>query len=104
MDTQEQILAGEFLNKLKNKKSRFLIHLICEYLQTNPEAMNAKETLKLIVETTPVGDALASMIRSIVQNELAGKTMQNITPVIEKLPTDDDSGIDDMLGNLDIFN
>jgi hypothetical protein len=106
METQEQMLAGEFLNKLKNKKSRFLVHLICEYLKANPEAMTSKETLKLIVESTPTGDALADLIRNIVQSELVGKvssSQQQIISDAEQPPTDDDAGIADMLGNLDIF-
>jgi len=72
METEEQVLSGEFLEKLGNKKSRFIIQLVCEYLQAHPEAMNPRETIQLIFNS-PAGGYLADMVRSIIQAELAGK-------------------------------
>ena len=107
MDTEERILAGEFLSKLGNKKSRFIIQLICDYIEAHPEAVNPKETIRFIVNSTSVGDKLADMIKSMIQSELAGK--------IAVQPPSADAGpeqkascitadIDDMLENLDIWN
>ena len=109
MDTQERILAGEFLNKLGNKKSRFLVQLVCEYLNANPRVMDSKESIKLIVESTPVGDALVDMIRNIVQSEMANKTLitdgQQLTTSNSDHPlAEDDTDIENMLDNLDFFN
>ena len=36
LDTEERILAGEYLGKLGNKKSRFIVQLVCDYLNTHP--------------------------------------------------------------------
>lgn len=107
MDTEERILAGEFLSKLGNKKSRFIIQLICDYIEAHPEAVNPKETIKFIINSTSVGDKLADMIKSMIQSELAGKA------IIQQASADSgqedgipdiDTGIDDMLENLDIWD
>lgn len=111
MDTEERILAGEFLNKLGNKKSRFLIQLICGYIGEHPEAMNPKETIKIIVNSTSAGDTLVDMIRTIIKTEFAGKfTAQEQSveqPAIANLNKNEpepEINIGDMLGNLDIWN
>ena len=108
MDTEERILAGEFLGKLGNKKSRFIVHLIYEYLTAHPEAVNPKETIQLVVNAPSVGDMLTEKIRSIIQTELAGKTalQQSGEPDSEKIDSDADAdgGIEDMLDNLDMWN
>lgn len=107
MATEEQLLAGEFLGKLGNKKSRFIVQLVCDYLNTHPEAMDPKETVQFIVSSTSVGDRLADMVRTIIQTELAGKIAipQNPDasgPEQESKAIDD--SIDAMFGNLDIWN
>jgi hypothetical protein len=109
MDTEERILAGEFLDRLGNRKSVFIIQLICDYLSAHPEAMNPKEAIKFIINTTAAGDALTEKIRAMIQSELAGKAA--VQPPIEsspeqEIPEVDESGgsIDDMFGNLDIWN
>ena len=106
MDTEERILAGEFLTKLENKKSRFIIQLICDYIEAHPEALNPKETIKFIVNSTSIGDKLTEMIKSMIQSELAGKTITHHSgvPGLEQKPPDIEADIDDMLDNLDIWN
>ena len=105
-DTEERILAGEFLEKLKNKKSQFVIQLVCDYIGAHPEALDPKETIRFIVNSTSIGDKLTDMIRSMIQSELAGTAIAQPSAnpgVEEKTPAVDES-IDDMLGNLDIWN
>jgi hypothetical protein len=106
MDTEERILAGEFLSKLGNKKSKFLVQLICDYITANPGVMDPKETIQFIVSSTSVGDTLTEMIRSIIQTELAGKIIagQPADSGLESETPDTDASIDDMLGNLDLWN
>ena len=106
MDTEERILAGEFLNRLGNKKSRFVVQLICDYITAHPEAVNPNETLKFIVNSTSLGETLAETVRSMVQSELAGKIVlqQSGEPDTEKNAPDIDADIDSMLGNLDMWD
>jgi len=110
MGTEEQILAGEFLSKLGNKKSRFIIQLVCDYLNSHPEAMDAKETVQFIVSNTSVGERLADMIKSLIKAELAGRTMINPSSngavkagTVQDAPDVNDD-IGDMFGNLDAWN
>ena len=106
MDTEERILAGELLNKLGNKKSRFLVQLICDYISVHPEVLDPKETIKIIVNSTSVGETLNDMIRRMIQTELADKTVAqpSTTSGVIRKASGNDECIDDMLGNLDIWN
>ena len=107
MDTEERILAGEFLEKLGNKKSKFVVQLICDYITANPEIINPKETLKFIINSTPLGDMLTEKIQSMIQTELAGKiTIQQFpnTSDLEQTVPNTDESINDMFGNLDMWN
>ena len=106
MATEEQILAGEFLSKLGNKKSRFIIQLVCEYLRLHPEALDPGETIRFVVNSTSLGDRMVEMIKTLIQTELAGKIVQQVPddpgamvqePVIDK-------GIGAMFDNLDAWN
>lgn len=46
-DTQERIAAGDFLEKLGNKKSDFIVLAIWEYLQRHPEAVVLGTKIKI---------------------------------------------------------
>ena len=105
-DSEEHVLAGEFLEKLGNKKSRFIVQLICDYLNKHPEALTAKETIQLIFNS-PAGSHLAEMIRSIIQAEFAGKTLEQNNDdgiLSDEVHLSDDSNISTMFNNLDIWN
>lgn len=106
MDTEEQLLAGEFLSKLGNKKSRFIVQLICDYLNTHPEALDPGETIRFVVSSTSVGERITDMIKSLIQTELAGKMVQQVpgASAAEQEPTASDEGMDAMFGNLDAWN
>jgi hypothetical protein len=107
MDTEEQIIAGEFLSKLGNKKSKVVVQLICDYLTAHPEAKNPKETLKFIINSTSLGDKITDIVKSIIQTELADKMFTPPLPdssgAEQTVPAADES-IDDMLSNLDLWN
>ena len=105
MDTEEQILAGEFLSKLNNKKSKFIIQLICDYISANPDLINPKETLKFIVNSTSIGETMTEMIKSIIKTELAGKmVLQQPSDNSNIEQPDVGTDIDDMFENLEIWN
>ena len=106
-DTEEQILAGEFLGKLGNKKSKFIVQLICDYITAYPEAVNPKETLQFIIKSTALGDTMTEMIKSMIQTELAGKMV--LQPPLDisdsgQSDADIDTDIEDMFDNLDMWN
>lgn len=106
-DTEERILVGEFLRKLGNKKSKFIIQLICDYMTAHPEAVNPKETLQFIIKSTSLGETMIEMIKSMIQTELAGKTVleqsfENST--MDQAESNIDVVIDDMFENLEMWN
>ena len=106
-DTEENILAGEFISRLGNKKSKFIVQLICDYIAAHPEAVNPKETLKFIINSTSLGDTMTELIKSMIQTELAGKTIAQPSPgdyVPEQAEPDIDKSIDDMFGNLNMWD
>ena len=106
-DTEEQILAGEFIGKLGNKKSKFIVQLICDYITAHPEVVNPKETLQFIINSTALGDTMTEVIKSMIQTELAGKMVLQQPPDNSGSDQSDagiDTNIDDMFGNLDIWN
>ena len=107
MDTEERILAGELLEKLGNKKSKFVVQLICDYITAHPEIINPKETIKFIINSTPLGDMLTEKIQSIIKTEFAGKiTLQQFSDNSdsEQTASSADESINDMFENLDIWN
>ena len=105
-DSEDRILAGEFLEKLGNRKSRFIIQLVCEYLATNPEVIDPKETIQLVF-SSPAGGHLAEIVRSIVRAELACKAyatqILKYAEICDEAPSDE-LDIDRMFDNLDIWN
>lgn len=106
METEEQILAGEFLSKLGNKKSRFIVGIVSDYLSAHPEAMDPKETIQFIVNSTSLGERMVEMIKSIIQTELAGKVIKQEpnAPGTESETPDIDESVGAMFGNLDAWN
>jgi len=101
-DTEEQILAGEFLGKLGNKKSKVVVQLICDYITAHPEAVNPKETLQFIINLTSLGEKMTEAIKSMIQSELSGKIV--LQQPSDNADADTGAGIDDMFGNLEMWN
>ena len=105
-ETEDQIIAGEFLDKLGNKKSKFIIQLIGNYIKEHSETITPQETMQFIINSTSVGNTLTETIRSIIQSEFAGKINPQ-TPVaadLEQINPNTDDSINDMLGNLDVWD
>lgn len=103
-DTTDKIRAGEFLEKLGNKKSTVVVAALNEYLEQHPEAKS--ETLRIRVEQE--GDLhrekLEQLVRALVREQLEKVN----TPANRCLsePGDEQQLEDDiaqMLENLDLF-
>lgn len=103
MESTDKIRAGEFLEKLGNKKSAVVVAALNEYLERHPEAQG--ETLRIQVERTGVflREELEQLVRSIVREQM-GKTAapesgSSASSKIEGMEDD----IAKMLENLDLF-
>ena len=111
IETEEQILAGELLDKLGNKKSRFIVQLISEYIQNNPDVLDKDKTIKFVVDSN--SKQLKDIIKDLIQAEIADGKIKS--PHRPKIGTEDDNeansietldttGIADMFANLDAWN
>ena len=109
-NTQERATVGEFLDKLGNKKSDFIVMTIWEYLQQHPEAMAPAAHIRitssqLTLNREQVLTELKSMVATYMSEFLpakldappaeAGKARD---PVLSK------SDLDNMLNNLTVFD
>ena len=112
IDTEEQILVGELLNKLGNKKSRFIIQLVADYIQNNPDVIDKDSTIKFVVNSN--SKQLEDIIKELIKAEIAGGRLpaphkpeikqNNDNNEINIASDTDNSGIADMLANLDIWD
>ena len=107
METEENILTGEFLEKLGNKKSKFIIQLISEHLQANPELIDSKNAIKLVINSSNGNSQLKETIREIIKSELE---KLDVSKQIKEHPnnspenTDKTEGIASMLENLSAWD
>lgn len=103
MQTEDGILAGEFLEALGNKKSRFLTKLIADYVRTHPDGMDVDGTIRVVLESSDAGQHLIEKVKALVLAELEGKILlqpSQSTPQ-EQPPEENDIAVSFMLDNLD---
>ena len=102
-DTTGKIRAGEFLEKLGNKKSSVVVAAINEYLERHPEAQSADLPIRIEEADAMRRERLETLIRGIVQEQISkagpGSLLQPECPKSDKMEDD----IAQMLDNLDTF-
>ena len=108
MEAEEQILAGELLERLGNKKSKFIIQLIADYIQANPSVMDKDNTIKSIISsnTNPFEDMIKDLIRiEIEKGRIVVPQSTEVVPIIDIEQSNSDGvGVAAMLNNLDAWN
>ena len=103
MESEEEIQAGELLERLGNRKSAVVVAAIGEYLQKHPELCSAE--CKVSVCLTGIREnRLEEMIRQIVEERLAKVAVKDPHEGIAALDSMPETDILEMLGDLDIFN
>lgn len=104
-NTEDQLLAGEFLESLGNRKSRFIISLVCKYLSSHPEMTEGGDVVKLVLESSSAGKMLEEKIREMVKQEMAGHTVIREEPAqTETVTVKIDSGVAEMAKNLEVWD
>lgn len=69
MDSDEEVRAGELLERLGNRKSVVIVAALCEYIEAHPEMF--AEEYKIKVSVSEMRDEkLEAMIRRIVEERL----------------------------------
>ena len=103
------IRAGETLERLKNKKSDFIVKAVCEYLERHPE-LEAGEAVQIHIRRELFRrDELEKMVRSMIQQYMSNAGQQappaevqtRQTPAVPQQAVD--SAVSRMLDNLDEF-
>lgn len=106
MDSDEEIRAGELLERLGNRKSVVIVAALCEYMEAHPEMF--AEEYKIKVSVSEMRDEkLEEMIWRIVEERLGAITeslaMPAVEPDTESPEWTDNSEILGMLDDLDLF-
>lgn len=98
MDTEEELQAGEFLERLGNRKSAVIVSALCEFMEAHPECQIPGK--KIQVRLTAVGnDRLEELVRRIIEEKLAGMDL----PAQGQMPLDSSGSSlnEDLFGMLD---
>lgn len=108
-NTQERVAVGEFLDKLGNKKSDFIVMTIWEYLQQHPEAMvptaHIRITSQALLNKGQVLTELKSMVTAYMDEFFSTNPDISKDTVGESTePALSESDLDDMLNNLTAFD
>jgi hypothetical protein len=103
MDSEENIRAGELLERLGNKKSRVVVAALNALADDHPELESENAELKLTVQSVSM-ELLEMKIRQMIEEKLGGVS------VPEQLNMSADEQVDhvsqdilDMLGDLELF-
>lgn len=104
-ETEEKVRAGDFLEKLGNRKSEFIVHAVTEYLETHPEAVNDSARIQIIVKPSITQQQIMSMVYSIVEEKMSGITLlSHEAGCQEAEPIVTETDVEEMLKNLDMFS
>lgn len=110
-DTAEKIAVGDFLEKLKNRKSDLIVQAVWEYIGNHPEVMAENAKIVITVRSTPTDEQSFAKIQSMIDAALES-LKDNMKYQIEQEnrsgqeePTGpNQQDLDDMLDNLTIFD
>ena len=110
-DTAEKIAVGDFLEKLKNRKSDLIVQAVWEYIGNHPEVMAENAKIVITVRSTPTDEQTFAKIQSMIDAALES-LKDNMKYQIEQEnrsgqeePTGpNQQDLDDVLDNLTIFD
>lgn len=104
-DTEEQVKAGELLERLGNKKSSVIVMALNEYLSAHPELQNADCKIEVKIASGYNQDRIEQMIRTMVEEKLAAFQASRGAEgaSAEAIPDVLDDDVAQMLDNLDLF-
>ena len=103
-ETDEEYRAGEFLERLGNKKSSVIIAALNEYLASHPELQSQYCKIEVKVGSTFNQEKVEQLIRTIVEEKIAMlQFSETATPKNEQLPEVLEQDVATMLDNLDLF-
>ena len=105
--SDNQVRAGEFLERLGNRKSRVVVEAINEYMDNHPELDTAEKKIEIKLNSlhTYSKEKIEQMVRALIEEKLsliqASNNIKKECDVIVSETTDKD--IATMLDNIDLF-
>jgi len=109
MDTEEKVQVGEFLERLGNKKSEWIVEVLAEHISNNPALFESGKykPLQIVVKPTITYEQVESMVRNAITEKLSETTLSAGIKLSEghfNQPGINDDDIATMVSNLDIFS
>lgn len=103
-ESEEQIRAGELLERLGNKKSSIVVMALNEYLSAHPELLDGDCKIEVKIASSCNQEKIEQMIRSIVEERIAAFQLQPAEePSVQEIPDTLEEDVAQMLDNLDLF-
>ncbi len=105
-ETNEQMQAGEFLERLGNRKSAVVVAALNAFLAVHPElAEPANEPVSVKIEGGMRRDALEQLIRSLIDERIANGQLlaDNVATPSEQMQEELNENIAAMISNLELF-
>ena len=110
-DTAEKIAVGDFLEKLKNRKSDFIVQAVWEYIRNHPEVMAENAKIVITIQSTPTDEQTIARIQSMIDASV-DRLKERIKLQIEQEQQNgqevfdgpNEQDLDNMLDNLLIFD
>lgn len=110
-DTVEKIAVGDFLEKLKNRKSDFIVQAVWEYIRNHPEVMAENAKIVITIQSTPTDEQTIARIQSMIDASVE-RLKERIKLQIEQEQQNgqevfdgpNEQDLDNMLDNLLIFD
>lgn len=103
METDEQVLVGDLLERLGNKKSGFVVKVLSEYIHDHPKLLEPTAEIHIEVKPGITRKQLERMIRSILDEKMS-KVKAEQSNMIDSIAEATNEDINTMLDNLDIFS
>ena len=99
-ETEEQIQAGEMLERLGNRKSTVVVAALGEYLAAHPALSSPQCKVEIKAVQSLLPEQLKEMIQKMLDERLMdAKDKKNLGEVA----SEGDNNITEMLNNMDIF-
>lgn len=99
-ETEEQIQAGELLERLGNRKSTVVVAALGEYLATHPALLSPECRVEIKTVQSLSSDSLREMVRNLLEEQLAAAPKKEAGTGNN---VDFNGKITEMLDNLDMF-
>lgn len=104
--SEEQIRAGQLMERLGNHKSKVVVPALIEYMERHPEIMLPDGKISIVVQQSQTREQMETMVKN-----MARAAVEELMNGMQLIPASSDHGqtatpsvdLDDMLNNLDIF-